>query len=136
MANHKPHHAVEIGKPITTETNRDEMTCNCCSASSPTARSCLASLVLGTAAPSGVVCRRVLHHEQDPRSFQAVFLILARKAASIRKGKPWAAGCMVSPTELHESQQTASRRQEFENQATGPAGASADQRSSLRDYSS
>jgi hypothetical protein len=48
------------------------------------------------------VCRRVLNHEQDAEdAFQASYLILARKSASIRKREALSAGLRVMESILH-----------------------------------
>src|SRR5438034_5645509 len=68
------------------------------------------------------VCRRVLQHEQDAEdAFQATFLILARKAGSIRKGEAvgsWLYG--VAYRIAMKARHAAARRHEVEQQATGP----------------
>src|SRR5438270_4809970 len=71
------------------------------------------------------VCRRVLHQQQDVEdAFQAAFLILVRKAASIRKGEAvgsWLYG--VAYRVAMKSRRTSSRRHDHERQAAGAAPA-------------
>ncbi len=67
------------------------------------------------------VCRRALTREQDVEdAFQAVFLVLGRKAASIRKGDAvgsWLYG--VAYRTAVRARRGAVRRQEYEKRATG-----------------
>jgi RNA polymerase sigma factor (sigma-70 family) len=69
------------------------------------------------------VCRRLLHHDQDAEdAFQAVFLLLARKAASIHKREAvgsWLYG-VAYRTALRLRQRT-TRRQECESRAPAAA---------------
>ncbi len=69
------------------------------------------------------VCRRVLHRQQDVEdAFQAVFLVLVRKAASIRKGEAvgsWLYG--VAYRTAMNARRKSSRRQAHEKPAPEPA---------------
>src|SRR5215475_3980533 len=71
------------------------------------------------------VCRRVLAQDQDAEdAFQAVFFVLARKAASIRKGE--AVGSWLYRVAYRiamRARKLATRRQKTEQQATEPAQA-------------
>jgi RNA polymerase sigma factor (sigma-70 family) len=68
------------------------------------------------------VCRRILQQDQDTEdAFQAVFLILARKSASIRKGEAvgsWLYG--VAYRTAMKARHSAARRQQREKKAVGP----------------
>src|SRR5262249_54651831 len=65
------------------------------------------------------VCRRMLRHEQDAEdAFQATFLVLAQKAASIRKlgsVSSWLYG--VAQRIAATARMSAAKRRRYENQA-------------------
>ena len=68
------------------------------------------------------VCRRVLHQEQDAEdAFQAVFLVLSRKAASIRKGEA-VGGWLYSVAYriANKARHNAYRRHDREKKASEP----------------
>jgi RNA polymerase sigma factor (sigma-70 family) len=69
------------------------------------------------------VCRRVLRQEQDAEdAFQAVFLILARKAASIRRGEAVGSWLYrVAYRTALRARRSAARRHRAETHATGAA---------------
>lgn len=67
------------------------------------------------------VCRRLLQQDQDAEdAFQAVFFLLARKAASIRKGQAVGSGLYGTAYRIAlKARQTMGRRQQREKKATG-----------------
>src|SRR5262249_12532660 len=81
------------------------------------------------------VCRRVLRHHQDAEdAFQATFLLLARKAASIRRQGALASWLYcVARRVARDARRTAVRRQARERRATNMASTQPDLEAAWRE---